>query len=145
MYNPLLRLTSIVLISVSTLVGAETKVIKAVAPSTYPASALADGVSGKIEVDVEIGKNGEVTSVISTRCKERAKPLLAEAIACAKKWRFKPEGKSNITLVFQFKLISKNNETDESGIEFLFPYTIHIYEYSQGIEAVGDVVPAATK
>jgi TonB family protein len=112
------------------LVGAQTTeqfgqspvVTKAVAPTDYPAIAVAAHASGKVVIEVTILANGKVGSA---RRVEGHSLLAGTAQAAAKRWQFTPASEGSAErmakLVFNFEIVSRKEDEQTS---FATPYEV---------------------
>lgn len=112
-------LTSAILITGATLRSGEEqpKVIRAVAPSAYPAVAKAARAEGKVIIEVRVSAAGDVTEA-----KYIEGPKLLEAISklAAKSWKFAPGSDARTArLTFTFR-----NGYDKDIISFIPPYEV---------------------
>lgn len=99
------------------------KVIKWVAPSTYPAIARQAKASGKVLVEVEINGEGKVVyaHVIAGHAL-----LKAVAVSAARKWEFSAVDNAEnpkATLTFDFQMVDKKKD---EAIVFKPPYELYI-------------------
>ena len=102
--------------------GQSPVVTKAVAPSAYPAIAIAAHASGKVVIEVTILANGRVNSAKRVE----GHPLLAgTAQVAAKRWQFAPasegSGERMAKLVFNFEIVSRK---EDEQISFATPYEV---------------------
>lgn len=125
-------LTIALFIFVSPVLGQKDKtqnspvVVSAVAP-VYPAAALALRLKGDFFVDVEIDRDGKVTS---SKAVEDTHKLMRKTIeTAAERWQFAPdetaEKKRQLRLTFSFRPMPKASNVDSTTV-FYPPYRIEV-------------------
>jgi len=101
------------------------ELMKAVAP-VYPLVAIAAGVSGSVVVQVQVDRQGNVTS---TRTIDGPKLLRTAAEHTARRWLFSATDEPatrEARLVFSFKLVPKDTAVDELSPIFMPPYQVEV-------------------
>jgi TonB family protein len=104
--------------------GEQPNVVKAVAPSDYPAIAVAARAEGKVIIEVKIDEKGQVKSAKGVE----GLPLLqAISSVAARRWRFAPAADGSkdrsARLTFIFRLLS-DKEKSQQETSFNPPYEI---------------------
>jgi TonB family protein len=101
-------------------------VVSAVAP-TYPMSIKTRGRSGDSYVDVEIDRNGKVTSADAASAPELFREVIVEA---ARRWQFAPnpngQQRRKVRLTFTFRNVPPNTSSFDSTPIFYPPYRIEV-------------------
>jgi len=101
-------------------------VVSAVAP-IYPPIIRAAGLSGDFHVDVEIDKDGKVTSAKASSAPKLMQKVIEDA---ARQWYFAPDSngqkKRQAQLTFSFRRMSSKTPNSESTPVFYPPYRIEV-------------------
>jgi TonB family protein len=102
------------------------KVIKAVAPKSYPPIARASRAGGKVLVKVTLNPAGEVTAtkMISGH------PLLAQiSVETAKRWLFSAADKQEAERFVELEFVyAPGSKKEDSGVFFRPPYQVEIID-----------------
>ncbi len=95
----------------------------AVAP-IFPATAIVTNTSGKVIVEVNVNKDGNVTSAKTVE----GHPLLRRtAEAVARMWKFETaENESKIQLTFVFSILQESSTTEQLLSVFTIPYQVEV-------------------
>jgi TonB family protein len=95
----------------------------AVAP-IFPAVAKATNTSGKVIVEVNVNKDGNVTSAKTV---EGHSLLCRTAEVVARMWKFEvAENESKIQLTFVFSILQKSSTTEQLLSVFTIPYQVEV-------------------
>lgn len=101
-------------------------VISAVAP-VYPAIAKAARIEGDIYVDVEVDRNGKVTSADARSASRLLRKIVEDT---ARRWSFSPapngEKKRKARLTFTFRIMPEKTPVTETTSIFYPPYKIEV-------------------
>jgi TonB family protein len=101
-------------------------VVSAVAP-LYPPIIRAAGLTGDFHVDVEIDRDGKVTSVKAANAPKLMQRVIEEA---ARQWQFAPDlngqKKRQAQLTFSFRRMPSKTPNSESTPVFYPPYCIEV-------------------
>jgi len=101
-------------------------VVSAVAP-TYTMAIRASGLSGDFYADIEVDKNGKVTSAGAASAPELMRKVIEEA---ARRWQFAPDssGKQGrkVRLTFTFRNVPPNTSDFDSTTIFYPPYRVEV-------------------
>ena len=101
-------------------------VVSAVAPP-YPMSIRTSGRSGDFYVDVDIDRNGKVTSADAASAPELIRNVIVEA---ARRWQFTPDPngqqRRKVRLTFTFRNVPPNTSDFDSTAIFYPPYRIEV-------------------
>jgi TonB family protein len=101
-------------------------VVSAVAP-VYPAIAIAANLNGDFYVDVEIDRNGKVTSTDASSAPKILRPVMEEA---ARRWQFAPDPtnqkKRKVQITFTFRRMPPKTSNFDSTPVYYPPYRIEV-------------------
>lgn len=114
------------------LTGEQPAVVKAVAPTNYPAIAFSARADGKVVVEVKIDSTGKVVSANVVEGHALLKKFAADS---AKRWQFEPAANGTkertVNLTFIFHIAAKNQQEE---VIFSPPYQIEMTCQSHFIE-----------
>ena len=100
--------------------------VKAVAPPFYLPIAAVAGIQGTVEIEVMVGKDGKVSSIISSRSLNKWKQLIPNAEHYAKKWLFSGANDHPVKITFEYCLYPKETLDLDLSTEFVPPRKVII-------------------
>jgi hypothetical protein len=126
-----MKLLCVALLAVMPFVGfpacsQEPATVKAVVPPRYPPLAAVTGIFGVVEVEVVVGKNGNVESIYSSRTLGQFKQLIGNAELYAKKWVFTGASTSPLKIIFDYQILPPDTSEQDLATEFIPPRKVII-------------------